>query len=138
MQEQFSTSEERHISQAEKQQAAEQIFSTIVFEKILGDFDEALENCGYKEEDIEEIENGKKYGFSIGYHVSPFATEGDTIIGKEPDHRDNDLPRAYYSSDYKHLYLKKHGNHLYAVRAEMGPDTSHRQDNDGAWGRAST
>ncbi len=180
MPERFS-SVERHIPQAERQRAAEQIFGDIIMSRILNEFSDALEDVGYEPEQIEDIkkelggeaeedrkaalaipeeireryleklknksphelvqtliENGKKYGFSIGYHVSPSAAEGTTIIGKEEDHRDSDLPRAYYSTDYKHLYLKKKGNYLYAVRAETGSKSSHRQDNDESWGRAST
>lgn len=180
MPEQFSAAEQ-HIPPVERQKAAEQIFSSLIFEKILKDFRQALDNCGYEPEDIEQIEkgisslseedrkaalsipveiresylqrlkdmspeqvvqklveNGRKYGFSIGYHVSPFAMEGNDIVGREPDHRDNDLPRAYYSTNYRDLYLKKRGNNLYVVRAETGPNSSHRQDNDGVWGRAST
>ena len=83
------------------------------------------------------VATAKKYGFTIGYHVSATEIPGTTIIGRESGHRDDDLGRAYYSTDYKNLFLKKRGNFLYVVRAETGPGSAHRQDNDNSWGRAS-
>lgn len=95
--------------------------------------------------------NAKEKGYRLGFHIStkdieptdlPQDEEDEIqkweISGTEQDHRDNDLLRAYYSLDYQNLYRKKGGDHLYLVRAETGPSTSHRQDNDGSWGRAST
>lgn len=83
--------------------------------------------------------------FVLGFHMSNhdvlprLAKNGEMawiIDGKEPDHRDNDLPMAYYSTDLTHLYGRKKARFIYIIRAERGKDTSHRQDNDGAWGRA--
>lgn len=93
----------------------------------------------------------KEKGYRLGFHISgkdiePIdisENEEDELLkweisGTEQDHRDDDLLRAYYSLDYQNLYRKKSGTHLYLVRAETGPNTSHRKDNDGSWGRAST
>ncbi len=86
-----------------------------------------------------------KYGFGVGYHTSAVDIKPDTsgrweIIGREHDHRDNDLARAYYSTHYRHLYSPKdhqlyvkkpHPQHIYIVRTEPGHKT------DGNWSRAS-
>lgn len=82
--------------------------------------------------------------FTIGYHMSnaeiaPVKTaksEAWAIDGREQDHRDSDLPMAYYSTDLANLYDKKRARFLYIIRADMGPETTHKQDNDGTWGRA--
>jgi len=94
-------------------------------------------------------QNAQEKKYQLGFHASntdiqptvKINRQGQTvtkwdIIGKEPDHRDDDLPKAYYSLDYLHLYRKKHARYLYLVRGETGHDTAHRQDNDGGWGRA--
>lgn len=53
------------------------------------------------------------------------------IDGTEKDHRDDDLPMAYYSFNYLHLYREKNPKYLYLI--ESNP--KHRTD--GAdWGRA--
>ncbi len=81
-------------------------------------------------------------GFQVAYHCSPNENKPDgktgswTIDGKEQDHRDNDIGMAYYSFDLANLYRKKNPKYIYLVRADTGADTSHRQDGDGAWGRA--
>ena len=87
-----------------------------------------------------------KYGFSVGYHTSAVDIKPDQetgrweIIGREQDHRDNDLARAYYSSHYRHLYSPKdhqlyvkkaHPQYIYIVRTEPNHKT------DGNWSRAS-
>lgn len=87
-------------------------------------------------------------GYRLGFHISKRdiepteSADGETekweINGTEQDHRDEDLLRAYYSFDYQHLYRKKPGNFLYLIRAETGPASAHKKDNDGAWGRASS
>jgi len=92
-------------------------------------------------EDI--LAKAKKYGFNLGYHLSPVDIRPDkdgswVIRGTEKDHRRDDRAMAYYSSDYSHRYLKKPSRFLYVIRAETGEDTSHYQDNDGSWGHAST
>ncbi|MBY0309802.1 hypothetical protein K2Q16_01515 [Patescibacteria group bacterium] len=87
-----------------------------------------------------------KHGFGVGYHTSAADIKQDEssgrweIIGREPDHRDGDLARAYYSSHYRHLYSpkdhqlyvkKQHPRFIYIVRTEPTHKT------DGNWSRAS-
>ncbi len=89
------------------------------------------------------LAKAKKYGFNLGYHLSPVdirpGKDGSwAILGTEKDHRRDDRAMAYYSSDYSHRYLKKPSRYLYVIRAETGEGTSHYQDNDGSWGHAST
>ena len=91
-------------------------------------------------------EQSRERGFTLGYHMSsadimPSASASGmpqtwVIQGRERDHRDHDLPMAYYSTDLANLYGKKKAQYIYIVRAETGPDTTHRQDNGGSWGRA--
>ncbi len=87
----------------------------------------------------------RERGFRLGYHMSNFdiaplpkkeGGESWTVDGKEQDHRDADLPMAYYSTDLANLYAKKRARFLYIVRAETAAGTTHKQDNDGSWGRA--
>jgi hypothetical protein len=88
----------------------------------------------------------EKYGFGVGYHTSAADIKPDPatgrweIVGREHDHRDNDLARAYYSSHYRHLYSPKdhqlyvkkaHPQFIYIVRTEPNHKT------DGNWSRAS-
>lgn len=81
-------------------------------------------------------------GYTIAFHVSDYdipknEAHGAWVVdGKEQDHRDADLPRAYYSLDFEHLYTGKKAGFIYLVRAQTGEGTSHRQDNDEKWGRA--
>lgn len=89
------------------------------------------------------LATAKKYGFTLGFHLSPvdIRPEKDgswTIKGTEIDHRRADRAMAYYSTDYSHRYLKKPSRYLYVIRAETGENTSHYQDNDGTWGHASS
>ena len=90
------------------------------------------------------VQNVETYHWRVGYHASKFEVqkrEGTpySIIGKEIDHRDNDLARAYYSTSYMSIYRDKPARFLYVIRAETGEDSSHRKDNDGRnWSRAST
>ena len=87
----------------------------------------------------------RKHGFTLGYHVSDKQipkekiASGETwnVKGSELDDRDNRC-MAYYSEDYVHRYTKKAGNYLYVVRAEIGPNTSHKRDLHNHWGRAAT
>ena len=90
------------------------------------------------------LEKNRKYHYTLGFHLSPrkipkIQTEGGTfewnIKGDELDDRD-DMKMAYYSEDYLHRYKKKRGEYLYVVRAETGPNSSHRQDLRNHWGRA--
>lgn len=81
-------------------------------------------------------------GFTVAYHCSPNENKPDiesgawTIDGREQDHRDNDLGMAYYSFNLANLYRKKNPKYIYVVRADVGEDSAHRKDGDGAWGRA--
>ena len=100
---------------------------------------------------VEQLRNRViQNGYQMGFHVSNNDLEKTVVSdgkdklekwdvsGTEKDHRDDDLLRAYYSLDYLNLYRKKSGKYLYVVRVETGPNSSHRMDNNGAWGRAST
>lgn len=93
----------------------------------------------------EEAEKVYSQGRRVAYHCSPALNrpyenkEGRMvweIDGREPDHRDGDLPMAYYSLDLKNLYRKKNPNYIYIVVSDTGEGTTHKQDNHGAWGRA--
>lgn len=85
----------------------------------------------------------KKHGFTLGYHLSnrqipkELTGHGETwnIKGTELDDRDG-RHMAYYSQDYLNRYKKKAGNFLYIVRAEIGPNSSHKHDLKNHWGRA--
>ena len=79
-----------------------------------------------------------KYEFGVGYHTSPIDIRPDEtgkwlIKGTEADHRDDDLMMAYYSSQYRHLFKKRHPKFIYIVRTE--PQT---HKTDGNWSRASS
>lgn len=81
--------------------------------------------------------------FGIGFHLSLYDIRPEKdgswyVRGTEPDHRHDDRPMAYYSTDYSNRYKEKKVNYLYVVRAEMGDRTSHYRDNDGSWGHASS
>lgn len=180
----------------DKQHLRESIFVSVINEKLLEEFEDALYESEFEEEEVEEfkknlesysfedikqilslpyeirvrrlavlkknISEGKmtiagaierlksdaaKEGYTLGYHVSDAeviprkdaktGSEAWIIDGKEEDHRDDDLPMAYYSTDLEHMYRKKRARYMYLVRAHTGENSPHRQDNDGAWGRAS-
>lgn len=78
----------------------------------------------------------QRNGYSVGFHMSKFdireSGKGWAVIGREQDHRDDDLPMAYYSREFKHLYRRKLTNYMYIVRAE----DMHRVGADGKWWRA--
>lgn len=85
----------------------------------------------------------KARGYTLGFHLSLYditkEKDGSWMVkGTEPDHRHNDMPMAYYSRDYSHRYKMKRVQYLYVIRAEIGENTSHFQDNDGSWGHASS
>ncbi len=99
------------------------------------------------------LTNAKKYHWSIGYHLSDKDIKpeidhmsGDIkrweIIGYEEDHRNNDLPMAYYSMDYMSRYRGKgRSRFLYVVRAILTEDSDnpagrHFMDYENKWGRA--
>jgi hypothetical protein len=76
------------------------------------------------------------HNFGVGYHTSPFDIRPNEegrwdIKGTEPDHRDDDVLMAYYSTQYRHLFKKKNPKFIYAVRTEP---KSHKTD--GNWSRA--
>jgi hypothetical protein len=58
------------------------------------------------------------------------------IKGTEPDHRDNDVPMAYYSFDYHHLYKTKSPEFIYVVSIQTNEKSGHKKDNNRVWGRA--
>lgn len=106
-----------------------------IFEKLFDAYDagESLNNVvrGY-------IDQVSSYGFGIGYHTSPYEfgpnDKDEWIIkGTEKDHRDNDRMMAYYSTQYRHLFKKRHPKYIYAVRTSFD-DGSHKTD--GNWHRA--
>lgn len=137
----------------------EDILSTLAIPKelqpkLFSRFAEQLENKKTTTENFVQqlLKRVKEKGYRLGFHVSNKDIEPTElpdkdseegllrweINGSEQDHRDDDLLRAYYSFDYQNLYRVKSGNYLYLIRAETGPSTPHKKDNDGAWGRAST
>lgn len=79
-----------------------------------------------------------KYKFGVGYHCSPVDIRPDEndawqINGTEADHRDDDVTMAYYSSQYRHLFKKRHPKFIYIVRTDP---TTHKTD--GNWSRAAS
>lgn len=102
----------------------------------------ALYEKGMSLEDLVHsyIEQVSSHGFGIGYHTSPYnfgPNENSewNIKGTEKDHRDNDRMMAYYSTQYRHLFKKRHPNWIYAIRTSFA-DESHKTD--GNWHRADT
>lgn len=85
----------------------------------------------------EMVQKFAKAGFGIGFHTSPndikpdYETGAWFIKGTEADHRDDDLMRAYYSSQYRHLYKKQNSKYIYIVRT----DPDYKTDKN--WSRAS-
>lgn len=95
------------------------------------------------------LDASKKQSRDIAYHCSSFDIapkeekdaqgkniEAWVIKGTENDHRDNDLPMAYYSFDYYHLYRVKNPRFLYLVSIQKGEGLGHRKDGNNVWGRA--
>ena len=58
------------------------------------------------------------------------------VYGKEKDHRDNDLPMAYYSFDYMNLYKSKDPKYIYVVSVQKSQSSGNRRDGNNQWGRA--
>lgn len=87
------------------------------------------------------LQKNKRYGYTLGYHLSnhqiPKKQAAWDVAGNELDDRDN-MKMAYYSEDYLNRYKKKSGHWLYVVRAETGPESSHKVDLKNHWGRAPT
>ena len=88
-------------------------------------------------ETLRSVAADPSHRWTIGYHISktdisPRSDGSWNIKATEKDHRDNDLPRAYYSSSYEMLYREKQGlgSYLYLIRA------SENDANDGKWWRA--
>lgn len=111
----------------------------------------AAEQTTVQEFMLKSKDQALKKGYCVGFHVSnqkilPTMKIKDgveqvekwEIKGTEKDHRDGDLPKAYYSLDYQNLYRKKQGKFMYLVRAETHEESDHKRDNDGSWGRASS
>lgn len=94
------------------------------------------------------IEASEKQHRRIGYHATneniiPKEERSNgqlvkswVIYGKEKDHRDNDLPMAYYSFDYENLYRVKNPNYIYIVSIQENEASGHRKDGNNEWGRA--
>lgn len=83
------------------------------------------------------LRDAREKGFGIGYHnssheVLPNQRTGEWHIRpSEQDHRDGDLPRAYFSTSYKTLYRSKHSiKYLYIVRTMKDHSRT-----DGNWSR---
>lgn len=87
----------------------------------------------------------EKFKSTVGFHVTAqkirpqVNTSGRgkqieqwIVNGTENDHRDSDLPMAYYSFDYAHLYRQNRGDYLYVVQSLP----THRSDPTNNWGRA--
>ena len=88
-------------------------------------------------ETLRSVAADPSHRWTIGYHISktdisPRSDGSWNIKATEKDHRDNDLPRAYYSLSYEMLYREKQalGSYLYLIRA------SENDANDGKWYRA--
>lgn len=102
------------------------------------EFKEKIEMDGQDASELmkELVELSKKYGFGVGYHTSPAEIRPNvngewSIKGTEPDHRDNDVNMAYYSTKYRHIFRKKNPRFIYIVRTD--PST---HKGDGVWSRA--
>jgi len=96
----------------------------------------------------EIIANGEKQGFSLGYHATnnvikkEAATDslGQEIVRweikpTELDDRD-EMNMAYYSEDLDHVYGAKGWQRIYIIRAQKGPESTHKLDGNNRWGRA--
>jgi|AntRauTorckE6833_2_1112554.scaffolds.fasta_scaffold15905_3 hypothetical protein len=93
------------------------------------------------------LNDANKNGWDIGYHTSPNKIdivhkkdkfrkdiESWMIKGTENDHRDSNLPMAYYSKNYKDIYRQRKFNYVYVVKSSLDD----RVGDDGKWYRAST
>lgn len=98
-----------------------------------------VEKGSISAEDIPErlLSEAHEHGFGIGYHnavreIQPDPKTGDWFVRPtEADHRDGDLPRAYYATSYKTLYRSKHSlKFLYVVRT-----IKDMAKTDGNWSR---
>lgn len=73
-------------------------------------------------ENLLNTAKSKNFNWTIGYHLSDKEIERKNdgswnINPTEKDHRDEDMPKAYYSLNYEHLYREKNKNpFLYLVR----------------------
>ncbi len=85
------------------------------------------------------IEGHRRYGYTLGYHVSDKeivpTKSGWSIHASEFDDRD-EMKMAYYSLDYENFYRKKPTKFIYFVRAETGEGSSHKKDTSDRWSRA--
>ncbi len=110
---------------------------------------EKIDNDEKTEEDFVEflLAQAIKNNWDIGYHLSKSEInpkEDNTgkeiwdIDGLAKDERDDNHPKAYYSDDYMSRYIGPNsGNFLYLIRSEKGDESSHGQDGNNKWGRAS-
>jgi len=179
-----------HYENKEREDFRERNFPRIVAQHILEHAFDDLSEAGFKEEEIEKLEqtfaqlpeeaklavlavpaqlrvrlyeryaekvhagdlsladfwndlrkNNEERSYTLGYHLSPREIRPDlqgnwVIKGTEPDHRNDDVPMAYYSLDYRNRYREKPTKYLYVVRAEVRDESGHYRDNNGVWGRA--
>ncbi len=141
----YFSDEEIDVFRSEFAKVSDEEFESIIsiphelrhklFEKLFAAFDKGMS--------LEDVVSGyikqvSSRGFGIGYHTSPYdfgPNENDTwnIAGTEKDHRDDDRMMAYYSTQYRHLFKKRHPKYIYAVRTSFSDD-SHKTD--GNWHRA--
>jgi|SRR3989344_61712 len=117
---------------------------TLPFEirsRLIGGYHDRIENGSMTPTDVvsDILQKNRRYGYTLGYHLSdhhiPKKSATWDVAGSELDDRD-DMKMAYYSEDYLNRYKKKSGNWLYIVRAETGPESSHKVDLKNHWGRA--
>ena len=105
------------------------------FKKLL----ESVNKGELKAADIPQylLDEAKEKGFGIGYHNAPREVRPDPKTGDwyirptDEDHRDSNMPRAYYATSYKTLYRSKHSlKFLYIVRT-----MDENSKTDGNWSR---
>ncbi len=107
--------------------------------RAFGRLREVVDKGGDLSSSIENLADlSTKGGYSIGYHTSPIDIRPDEsgqweIKGTENDHRDNDIPMAYYSSKYRHLFKKKNPRFIYLIRSDQ---KNHKTD--GNWSRGAS
>lgn len=143
----YFSDEEIDIFRSEFSQVSDEEFESIIsiphelrhklFEKLFAAYEKGTSLRDVLRSYIEQV---SARGFGIGYHTSPYdfgpdENESWNIKGTEKDHRDNDRMMAYYSTQYRHLFKKRHPKYIYAVRTSFN-DNSHKSD--GNWHRADT
>jgi hypothetical protein len=134
-----------------------EIFCTLPYEIRLRQFNSYFEEKNKTVDEFNEkdwvdfisyiIELNKDLDPHIGFHATPSVVSKEklqnqtnrekwSIKGTEQDHRNDDMPMAYYSLSLEKLFRQKNINKLYIVRANLAPGNNHYPDNDGHWGRS--